>query len=634
MKALKLLFVAVMGAAVAGGTADDPVAVAVPNPGLEAFIRARVLESSGRYRDAVTSYQRAMEAAPGIREIRIRYASLLLDLGMSDRAVTVLNGSGELDWYGTRVLALALAQDSARNPETNKAAETALREALAERDDDPNLQLALGQVLHRQGQIAEAEEIISQLRLARGGSPQLIAYHAGLLLQLDRKEDAALAFAECAASRFAGSADCRESAVQLLVELGRPGEAGELMLQWLEDTDLDDLMRAAGLLYEGGRYEDSLSVVQRVLRLAPDSPRANSLEAFLLSRLGRYQEAAVRLRELQRRQRNDVETLLSLAWATANIGEVDEARRWVDRAWEIVAKDAASPQATRAALTAARIELVADSSRRAREWLDRVDPAGAGAGELAFLLAQTYRQDEDWEGGIPALLRLQPRLPQSARLEALAYEAEFRLRIGDVRGTALLDPLFSSGDRRNVLVALGVLQVLERWNDVEVQADMALQSFPDDRDLLFARAAALERLGRVEEATELFQQLVEADAGDAAAANYLGYTWADRGIHLEQALDLITGALAVEPNNAAYLDSLGWVHYRLGDLDQAEYWLRRAVSLGGGDGTVLAHLGEVLLRRGQTEEARILLRQALDSGCEHPELVKTLLEELGSGDPP
>ncbi len=634
MNVLRMVFVLVIGIAAVVGAGEEDGSPSAPAPGLDAFIRARMLESSGKYREAVTAYQSALEAEPNVREIRIRYASLLLDLGLSDRAVTILADSGELDWYGTRVLALALAQDSARNPESTEAAEAALRKALAEREDDPNLQLSLGQVLHRQGQTAEAEEIISHLRQTRGGSPQLAAYHGALLLQLDRKQEAAQVFAECAASDFSGSVNCRESLVQLLLELGRPGEAGALILEWSTDTDLDQLMRAAGLLYEGGRNEEALRVVQRVLRLAPDSPRANSLEAFLLSRLGRYEEAATRLRQLQRKQRNDVETLLALAWATANIGELSEARRWIDRAWEIANEDAASDQAARVALSAARVELVADGSRRAREWLDRVDPVSEGANELVFLLAETYRSDDDWEGGISALLRLQPQLAPSARLEARAYEAEFRLRLGDGRGFGLLEPLFASEDRREVLVGLGVFQVLERWADVDRQSASVLDRWPGDRDLIFIRAAALERLGRVDDAADLFRQLVESDTEDAAAANYLGYTLADRGVDLDQALDLISRAVAIEPENSAYLDSLGWVHYRLGNLDQAEYWLRRAIGLGGSDGTVLAHLGEVLVSSGETEEARILLRQALDIGCEHPEHVRGLLEELDGGESP
>jgi len=224
------------------------------------------------------------------------------------------------------------------------------------------------------------------------------------------------------------------------------------------------------------------------------------------------------------------------------------------------------------------------------------------------------------------LLRLQPRLTGPARLDAQAYEAEFRLRVGDPRGANLLRPLLDSDDRRQVLIGLGVLQTMDRWDEVESEAESAIERMPGDRDLMFTRAAALERLGRFDESEELFREILEDNPEDASAANYLGYSLADRGEDLDEAMELISRAVELEPDNSSYLDSLGWVHYRLGDLDQAEYWLRRAVEIGGDEGTVLAHLGEVLMRQGKDEEARGLLLEALSLGCEDPEHVRQLLE--------
>lgn len=612
--------------AASGFSEDEPAAPL--HPGLEAFLQAKALESVGLYRDAARAYERALAADPEVVEIRIRFASLLVDLGMTDRAVEVLGSVEDLDWFGKRVLGLALAQSSVRDTTLLPRAETTLRTALSERDDDPNLLLALAQVLHRQGRTAEAEEIVARLRRNRGGSPQLAAFHAGLLRQLGRPEDAVEVYADCATAEFTGGVDCRENLVEMLIELGRKGEAGEAMLTWLTDSDLDQLLRAASLLYEGGRPAEALQTVQRVLRVAPDSPRARDLEAYLLVQLGRWDEATARLRELERKDRNNLDVLLALAWATANTGKPDEARQWIERAWEVVEEDAASRQAVRVALAAARVELVVGSSGKAREWLERVVDPGDSGSELAFLLAETYRRDEGWQEGVAALLRLQPRLGGRPQLEARAYEAEFRLRLGDEQGRTMLRPTLDSGDPRSVLIGLAVLQRVERWNDVALEAQRASDRLPGDRDLAFARAGALERLGRFDEAEPLFLELLASDPGDDATANYLGYAWADRGTRLDEALDLISRAVTADPENAAYLDSLGWVYYRLGDHGQAEHWLRRAVELGGTDGTVLSHLGEVLLRKGETDEARLLLRQALAAGCEHREHVRELLDSL------
>jgi len=229
---------------------------------------------------------------------------------------------------------------------------------------------------------------------------------------------------------------------------------------------------------------------------------------------------------------------------------------------------------------------------------------------------------------------LQPLLTGDARLAAEAIEAEFRLRSSDSRAWRRLRPLLDSNDPSAVLMGLQVLQATERWSEVEREAAAALERAPNNRGIRFARAASLERLGRFDEAEAAFLEILEAEPNDAAAANYLWYLWADRGVRLDEALDLINRAVTAEPENPAYLDSLGWVHYRLGSLAEAERWLRRAVEIDSSDGTLLAHLGEVLLARGEVEEGRRLLVTALDVGCEDPDHVRSLMDGLRDASEP
>jgi len=200
--------------------------------------------------------------------------------------------------------------------------------------------------------------------------------------------------------------------------------------------------------------------------------------------------------------------------------------------------------------------------------------------------------------------------------------------LGDPRAWRRLRPLLDDDSLENVLTGLQVLQALERWQEVDRETAVAIDRFGDDRDLIFTRAAALEQLDQVEESEALFRQLVETEPNDANAANYLGYMWADREVRLEEALELIARAVSLDPENSAFLDSLGWVHFRLGDLAEAERWLRRAVDLGGnlGDGTIFCHLGEVLLAGGDRSEARRYLVLGLDLGCEDPDHVRSLLD--------
>lgn len=613
--------------------AGQPVPPTSLEAGLQDFLAARLAESNHRYREALETYERAVQEEPDVLEIRVRYAALLLELGMPDKAVDVLGEGGELDWYGQRVRALALARSSTSDESLLPEAEKALRTALEQRPDDANVELTLAQVLERRGKVAEAEKLVTELRQATGNSPQLLAYEASLLRQLDRPQEAAELLAECAASSSPESSSCRQQLVQLLIKEGRSGEAGDLLLRWSGDDDLDRLLQAASLLYDGGRPGDALRVVKRVLARAPDSTRARTLEAYLLSSLGRYQEAAERMRDLLRSDRENLDLLTAIAWATVHTGDLEGARQWVGRAWDVVSSDSGSPEAGRVAVAGARVELYGGSVLRARSWLDRIVPSKDVSQQLVLLLAETYRREEDWSNGVAALLRLEPRLEGRAQTAARAFEAEFRLRAGDEpRGWKLLNPLLASDDVVEVRTALEVLQGLERWPDVEREAQAALQRMPGAREVRFARATALERLGQTDESDRMLRALLAEDPSDPVAANYLGYSLADRGESLQEALDLISKAVASDPDNSAYLDSLGWVHFRLGDLQQAEYWLRQAVDAGGADGTILAHLGEVLLRQGKPEEAHELLRDALNRGCEHSEHVQQLLAESSHGE--
>lgn len=598
--------------------------------GLEMFLRARRLESEGNYREAAETYAQAMEQAPKVNEIRVAFGSMLLDIGMPQRAIGVLENREDLDWYGKRALALALGQMATQNAELLPKARTALEEVVAERSDDPNLQLTLASVLAAQGDAVEAERIMADLRGSMRGSVRMELFHAQLLAQTGRPEDAAEVVARCSQAPEAVD-QCRDLRVRALVASGQTGVAGAELASWLEADDLDGHLRAAALLMDGGRPDRALGLVRTVLVKESDSPGANQMEAMLLVELNRFDEALPRLKSLLRKNPDSLELLLGMAWTEAadGRGDIEKARGYLDRAWELASVDAASPAATRVCLNAAQLEVGAGHPTAAREWLDRVGDVGSAGAQLPFLLAETYRVNEDWAKGAAALSRLQPQLVEGLRAPALALEIEFRMKAGDGGAMARLRPLLESERFPDVLMALQVMQSLERWDALEERSAEALERFPDERGLAFIRATALERGGRQDEASAVFEEILEADPDDVDAANYLGYMWADAGKNLDRALELIRFAVEASPGNAAFLDSLGWVEYRLGRLDEAERWLQRAVDLGGeGQGTVVAHLGEVLLELGRDEEAQRWLQHALDVGCEHPDHVKGLLVRI------
>ena len=100
-----------------------------------------------------------------------------------------------------------------------------------------------------------------------------------------------------------------------------------------------------------------------------------------------------------------------------------------------------------------------------------------------------------------------------------------------------------------------------------------------------------------------FRKVIEIDPQNAGALNYLGYMLADRGERLDEARELIGKALEIDPDNGAYLDSMGWVDFRLNNLDEAVRNLRLSIEKINGDATVFDHLGDVYLKQGKVKDA-------------------------------
>ena len=129
----------------------------------------------------------------------------------------------------------------------------------------------------------------------------------------------------------------------------------------------------------------------------------------------------------------------------------------------------------------------------------------------------------------------------------------------------------------------------------------------------FEYGAAAERAGLYDKAAELFKKSIQIDPADAAEAyNYLGFMWADQNTHLDEAEDYIKRALAADPENGAYLDSLGWLHYRRGQYEQAlAELLSAAQALKTDDPTVFEHIGDTYSMLNQMPKALEYWQKAL-----------------------
>jgi tetratricopeptide (TPR) repeat protein len=154
----------------------------------------------------------------------------------------------------------------------------------------------------------------------------------------------------------------------------------------------------------------------------------------------------------------------------------------------------------------------------------------------------------------------------------------------------------------------------------------AAQGLPDRWALFYDRGVAYERAGKWKEAEPDLEHALELKPDQPLILNYLGYSWVDKGVKLDQGLKMIEKAVELRPEDGYIVDSLGWAHYRLGDYKAAVENLERAVELVPSDPTINDHLGDAYWRTGRLVEARYQWRRALQFGPDkddiHPIEVK------------
>lgn len=161
-------------------------------------------------------------------------------------------------------------------------------------------------------------------------------------------------------------------------------------------------------------------------------------------------------------------------------------------------------------------------------------------------------------------------------------------------------------DRETWISMAQVYEKAKRYADMAKAIDEAeklAQGKEEKEGIIFMRGAMYEKQKKYDEAEAEFRKVLAASPDNAAALNYLGYMLADRNVRLQEALELIKKALDNDPGNGAYLDSLGWVYYRLGRYPEAEAQLKLALDKTSRDPTVHDHLGDVYYKQGKIREA-------------------------------
>ncbi len=188
-----------------------------------------------------------------------------------------------------------------------------------------------------------------------------------------------------------------------------------------------------------------------------------------------------------------------------------------------------------------------------------------------------------------------------------------------------LDALEDLNTEQQIIVIQSQASLLakaKRNQDAFDLLDKAVKNLPNTPELVYDYALAAERVQKFDVMEAELRKTIAAKPDFAAAYNALGYSFADRNIRLDEAVKLIEKALTISPNDHYILDSLGWAHYRKGNLDKAIGYLQQAYKVNQ-DPEIAAHLGEVLWQKGQRDEAKKIWRDALIANPDNEVLLTT-----------
>src|SRR6058998_3804385 len=432
---------------------------------------------------------------------------------------------------------------------------------------------------------------------------------------------------------------------------GERDKAADIYKKFLgvEPGSEDGVTALAKLHMDAGNDKEAVELLENFVKQRPDSDSAFQTLGEAYSDMQEYAKAAEAYRRAIELDSDNVEIKKAEAQALYLANDIDNAAKKYEDLIKTEPEDGV-----------ARLRLGQSDRRQmkydlARQNLEKASQAFPDSIEIQFNLVLLDRD----EGRLEDALKLaNDLLKKTEKANGRYTEAEKQNRrvflinqailnqtLGNyneaVRTFTEVKSLTNEKDGRVDALIVETYRLGKNLDKALQQTDQALLETPASRQLRMLRADLVAEKGRVDEGIKALQQLqkgneedfrkaLEIQKDDPAVLNYLGFMFADRGIRLEEAETMIQKAVQADPTNGAYLDSLGWVYFKLNRLDRAEEYLKKAIIFLNTDSNIHDHLGDLYFKTKRYDEARTEWNKTLQLSTEQEEIdrVKKKLDEL------
>ncbi|MFK8068010.1 MAG: tetratricopeptide repeat protein [Gammaproteobacteria bacterium] len=380
-----------------------------------------------------------------------------------------------------------------------------------------------------------------------------------------------------------------------------------------------DAMFAYGLLtLRSGDNTKAKSIIEKVTKLAPEDENYQLVYIGVLEKEGSKQAAFQYLEGLLEKNPDSFDYRIAHARLLADLGRYDEARDGFK------ALTVSHPESTDAHYALGLLNLQTNHAKEAKEQFEYMISKQILVNESSYYLGQIAEFEKDLEGAITWYEAIGNTSPNY-------FDAQIKIAITKARlgkpdeARAILTKIQPYNQPQKIQLTRVETEILieeGKLEEAKLIFDEAIGN-DHDPDLLYSRAMLAEKMGRLDLFEKDLKLIIKHNPNNADVLNALGYTLADRTDRYAEAHDLIKKALDLSPDNFYILDSMGWVLYRLGKLEESVKYLRKAKELND-DPEVSAHLGEVLWVKGDKKEAREILNSALKTTPEDEKLLEVL----------
>ncbi len=454
------------------------------------------------------------------------------------------------------------------------------------------------------------------------GAADLPGMYATTYLKLAQPEKAVPYIEEMLSATDETSVNAAMLVKQLLAEDASTKDA-YVVLQQInnkEDKNKHLLILQSRYAAELKKYDESLAILDQVLEIDPSMHEVSIIKARILFALGKHEEASALMKQVLEEFPDN--NALRLQYARMLVEQQN--LKAATEQYSILHEN--QPEDGEIALSLALLNIETKNIEEAIVALEHLIEIDKNVSIANYYLARIAQSQGDNKQAIAYYLRVKNG----------DYIFDAQLRIGILlsilgkpdEGLAKLEALAeaqSNWDLRvKVYLAQGeVLRSQQRYKEGVEMYSRALQQNREDTNLLYARGLMAEKVDRLDMAEADLLKVISKEPDNADALNALGYTLADRTSRYKEALEYINRAAELVPDEPAILDSLGWVSYRLGRMDDALKWLSRAFEKLE-DAEIAAHYGEVLWHSNQKDKAREVWDKGKAKNAKNPVLIETL----------